>query len=340
MLGQLYIVRQGDTLWDISAKHLGTPLRWPEIYEHNNTPAVVAHTKIKIINPDLIFVNQIIYIPEATRSTNLSFQSPPKIPSAKPIPNAGKSKAKSKVRSIPFKYALDSVRPITVVSPLHVATISLKGSVTIQSKKTIDFVTLTKRGFEITAKQESDIIFGKLISETQLGFNSKTNEVTFECGITHQSNQPYSPKIKVAMGISSKTGLPVLKGGITAPDIHGKVDEHLYLANDLGIEVEITPRPPKAKPHLIPVPPSAKPVPEASSDWDYLLATSLVAGAAVIVVATIVEDIVTLGAGLADDVPSFAAASAMFASGMTIFSKVNSGKPIKIEGSGVAPDQI
>ena len=90
-----------------------------------------------------------------------------------------------------------------------------------------------------------------------------------------------------------------------------------------------------------PVPiPSAKPIPKRSPGWDYLLGSALVAGAGVIIVATIVEDIITAGIGVADDAPSFAAAAAMFTSGIVLFKTVNTGVPIKIEGHGVAPDRL
>lgn len=35
----IYIVKEGDTLWDISAKHLGSPLQWPNLWRHNNYAA-------------------------------------------------------------------------------------------------------------------------------------------------------------------------------------------------------------------------------------------------------------------------------------------------------------
>ena len=63
MLGTLYVVKNGDTLWDIAGKHLGNPTRWPEIYSHNNVSTVVTNTGTKISDPNLIFVGQKIYIP-------------------------------------------------------------------------------------------------------------------------------------------------------------------------------------------------------------------------------------------------------------------------------------
>ena len=71
-----------------------------------------------------------------------------------------------------------------------------------------------------------------------------------------------------------------------------------------------------------------------------MLGSALVALAGVIIVATIVEDIITAGIGVADDAPSFAAAAAMFTSGIVLFKTVNTGVPIKIEGHGVAPDRL
>ena len=114
MLGKLYIVKYGDTLWDIAGAHLGNPSRWPEVYEHNNSAAVISNTGIRITNPDLIFVGQKIYIPETrnpAKSPNVARLKPP---SAKPRPNAGKVKAKKKVHSIPFKYDLNKLPSIIV----------------------------------------------------------------------------------------------------------------------------------------------------------------------------------------------------------------------------------
>ena len=108
----------------------------------------------------------------------------------------------------------------------------------------IDYATLTKQGFELKAKREADHALGKLVTETQIGYNASTNEITFESGITTHSNCICAPTMKSAAGMSSKTGLPVIKGSITVPEIRGKVDKYFYVANSLGIEIEITPRPP------------------------------------------------------------------------------------------------
>ena len=229
MIEKQYIVQRGDNLWDLAGKHLGDPMRWPEIYKHNNSLAVSARTGTKIVDPDLIFVGQKLYIPGTHTTAGSPFVSILKSPSAKPAlqPPAGKGKgrAKLKVRSIPFKYNLGDLPSITVVSLTHIATVKLKGSITLQAKDAVDFATFNQKGFELTVKSEADHAFGKLVTETKVGFKPTTNEITFECGITSHSNVPYAPRTKVAAGISSKTGLPVLKGSIIAPTINGKIDK-------------------------------------------------------------------------------------------------------------------
>ena len=50
-----YVVRRGDSLWKIAGKVYGNPLKWPRIYRAN---------KDKIKNPNMIYVNQVLVIPE------------------------------------------------------------------------------------------------------------------------------------------------------------------------------------------------------------------------------------------------------------------------------------
>jgi hypothetical protein len=49
-----YVVKKGDSLWKISGKVYGNPLKWPRIYRAN---------KDKIKHPNRIYPNQVLTIP-------------------------------------------------------------------------------------------------------------------------------------------------------------------------------------------------------------------------------------------------------------------------------------
>jgi hypothetical protein len=50
-----YVVKKGDSLWKIAGKVYHNPLKWPRIYRAN---------KEKIKNPNRIFANQVLIIPQ------------------------------------------------------------------------------------------------------------------------------------------------------------------------------------------------------------------------------------------------------------------------------------
>ena len=230
-----YIVKKGDTLWDISKKFLGDPFKWPTIYEYNNKSEIVAKTGMRIANPDLIFVNQEIYIPANSAAAR----------SATPLPGTkGKIRAKEKFRSIPFKYELDKVPVMETVTPLYTASVKLTGSVTIQSEKTFDILTINQNGFEVAAKKEADAVFSKLLAEASVGWDSKTREVKFGIPLTAESKNPFAPIISINTGYSSTSpGEPAIIISMKVPPgkiIRGILDRHYYAAVDFGVEIEIT----------------------------------------------------------------------------------------------------
>jgi len=149
------VVQKSDTLWDLSKKFLGDPFKWPTIWKYNNQPEVVAQTGMKIVNPDLIFVDQVIYIP-------LKVFTPPMTPPGPTV--TGKAPAYTEFQSPAFKYSFEDIPLYSVVSPGFVATIKLLASVEVRSEKKLKIVGLKKDGFDVTARNESTNVFGKLIS--------------------------------------------------------------------------------------------------------------------------------------------------------------------------------
>lgn len=221
MLGKRYVVQTGDSLWSIAGANLGDPLRWPEIFEHNNRPNVAVSTGKKIANPNLIFIGQTLYIPLALpKPGTRTAPQRPVPPTARPAPaQDARQPARRSIRSAPLQYRLDDLPTITIASPTHIATVKLSGLITLQSKKTLDYVTFSQKGFEIQVKREADHALGRLVTNTLVGVNERTGEITFEAGITSHANHPNALSMTAAAGVSSTTGLPVLKGKITAPPI-------------------------------------------------------------------------------------------------------------------------
>jgi len=234
ILGSRYEIRAGDTLAGIARRHFGDATLWPLLYEHNNLPQVVAQTRTRIVDPNLIFVGQVLYLPIYNEGAPSCFPSDPLPPrtadpsipiygppapgtTARPRRSMPTSPAQRGVRSIPFKYDLQQVPTIQILGPAFTATVKLSGSVTIQADSSIDFAELSRDGIEIAAKRETDLGFATLTSGAKVGFNPESGAVSFEIGLTIHANSMYAPQVSASLGASSTTGLPVYKVTITPP---------------------------------------------------------------------------------------------------------------------------
>ncbi len=316
--GTRYLVRPGDTLWDLAGQHLADPRRWPEIYEHNNDPRIVALTKSSIADPDLIFVGQQIYIPADT-------PAPLAVRSASHR-SGGRRRAVREIQSFPFTYSLKQLPEITIVSPTHIATLKLTGSVTIQAGDLLNFATFRADGNIVSKmKREADLVFQKLVSDASVAYDPKTNSVKIAIGFTIHSKNGYTPSASLSASVSTKTGLPALKASILMPPIKGEVMRHLYVTQKLGIEIELSQRSPRRR--------REERVRVNSPVQEVLL---VVAGAALIIVATalILEDAFPILGGPLND--PIAAAALTAALGLGVFGgrQIKDGQPIAIPGGG------
>jgi len=75
--GIVHTVIAGDTLWDLSAKYLGTPWKWTEIWERNRF----------ITNPHYIYPGiQVVIVPPGPREIALGQEAAPPSGPAEPAP--------------------------------------------------------------------------------------------------------------------------------------------------------------------------------------------------------------------------------------------------------------
>lgn len=313
-----YIVKKGDTLWDLAGKYLDDPTRWPEIWHFNNreysSPKIKSKVKPSryIDNPDLIFIGQHILIPVGDNHRQAIKSSPQE---------KGNTPAKSRVRMIPFKYELGTKIFEAYLPGGFKATITIKGSITIQSEKTVDWLEFNKEGFEVKVAREYETPLNQLVSEYNLGVNEKTKQIDFSCGVTVNSKTPYATKYQSKVSIDPLSGLPKYTTTIMYPEIKGKLNNYFYIANGFSVEIEIVKQGDIAR--RIPVP-ITKPVPvklpqqTSSSGWRYAGGVLLIVGAVVVVVATVVEDIGTGLTGTADDPASFSLAATMTERGLAL----------------------
>jgi hypothetical protein len=94
--GLIHTVAEGDTLWDLAAKHLGSPWKWTEIWERNRY----------VTNPHYIYPgNRIVIFPPAPTMVGIQEEAP--VLAAPPAPEAAPSVAQppaaAPVAAIPIK---------------------------------------------------------------------------------------------------------------------------------------------------------------------------------------------------------------------------------------------
>ena len=136
-----HIVKAGDTLWDLSQQY---PKRWPEIWEYNNDAFVrlpaanKMRLSVAIKNPHLIFVEQkLLVIKGRVKSGGNSV--------------AGRTEAVNNVQSIPVQYSVDSREYTQILAGGFVAKVKISAEVTVQSDKTIPFISLKNNDLNITS---------------------------------------------------------------------------------------------------------------------------------------------------------------------------------------------
>ena len=205
-----------------------------------------------------------------------------------------------------FSYKLDDIKSPIVKLPNATIEIKMQGSISLSSIESypVNYVVNNKQ-LETKVTSAANKAFTSLITETKLAFDQKTTNLTLGIKIISQSTTPTPPSTAVGIELNSNSPLPKLKYEIQYPTLKGKINEFSFIANKIIFTLEVT----FTSDQEIGKDIKNKPFQPSSSDsWDKIFAIGLYTAAATIIVGTIIEDYLTLGAGVADDPASFAIA--------------------------------
>lgn len=328
LMAVTYRVRRGDSLSLIAKRQYKDASLWPEIARAN-------HLK----DPYTIFVGQELVIPNQCRNTSfppMSWSSEPQmslhdkfsvngplaprpstISSSLMQESKGAPVSKKAASALPdpptarpvlmpaFKFELENViQPVTVSNGAISYTFQLKGEITIQSEKPLqNFSIVNLKQFALEAKSEADVVVGdvgsRIASSTEFKYDPTSKSM--EISTSLKTELTLKGDVWVTQSIS-----PVLPNGIKYTyqprALSGKI-RGLKIEGNIALEITVRVNPEQPKP---------QPVPVLVPGWQKVAAAGLFVVSAGIIIATLAEDIVTIGGGVADDPASFGAAAAVY----------------------------
>lgn len=306
-----YTVRKGDCLWDLAERYLGSPWEWPRIYTYNNRETIIKLTGKGIKDPDLIYPNQVLYLPVADN---------PMVPP--PAKEKLKEKQKERPKSLkdqlnttmmPFAvaYKLDDLPFMFYEDALVKATIKLSGKVAIRLADQVPLIKATNRGVETKMTMQAENAFKELFYETKVTLDN-TNKITYQSLIVANSGVAQGPSTALGVAISSDSLSPVLRGEIRYPKLSGRINKHYYSALDFRVVIEVQPK----------MPPVTKGPQKEIEDLglkkkhtDGMYGWELARAGALVLAATIITDF-AFGLGIIDDIVTIPASLYMIGRGV------------------------
>jgi LysM repeat protein len=296
-----YQVRKGDTLWDIANRMYGDPQLWPAVGRANG-----------LKDPSLLLIGQQLELPDLSKPGGAG-AGPRQASPATPKPPMSPQVARRRARpvALPLKYELRNLPSAVTYAGAFKYELKMTGEVVFQSKRTLENVVFTNDAVVLKSKRETDGKLIKLAQDAKVSWTPGSRTVQVSCGFTVRS--------KVANGVWNATSVEALPpNGIRfkrEPQPISFEYEGYMVEGKIGFEGTI-----RREDQRRPAPEHVRvPVVAPDSDTGKWVAIALLAAAGVILVATVAEDVVTLGAGLADDPLSFAAASAMTGRALAAF---------------------
>lgn len=303
--GIQYTVVKGDSLWRIAERVYGDGQLWWLIAKAN--PDKVAD------GGNLILIGVTLNIPRLLDEVVVTGkrEDPPKqtdpprpeLPKPSQAPGGGYRRPAVDCLYPTLKFDLGNIMPMKI-GPIFTpggiveCTLSLTGEISMQREGTCNPFVLDQNGYSVEASQT----LGELTSTFKVQFTREGvtlgHEIMGPFGGTEIGFMPPSTLIYAA---SPRPVSGKLKGWVFT----GKLGYKL--------EVKVTPnRPaPVYAPRYSPAP-GVQIRQWLVDNGKYVVAGVIIVGAVVLVVGTLVEDILTLGGGIADDPISFAAAAGMF----------------------------
>jgi len=238
MINQRYVVKKGDTLWDLAGKFLGSPDEWPRLYAFNNAPEVVRVTGKNIQDPDVLQVGQTLLLP------TLPGFSQPKPERTTKIKQPTKLRNSIKDSYVPFmiKYNLDDIPMINYTGPAFNATVKLSGDVVITIGHLVPLTYVSNKGVELNYKGETDGIFQQLISDPSISWDRKSNSISFGCNMTTKSSPANAPCSSIGVAVSTAKPVPVLRSEIKYPTLKGYIRGDRFCAMNMKAVVELEPK--------------------------------------------------------------------------------------------------
>lgn len=340
MHGRRYHVKPGDSLSSIAHAQLGKASLWPRIFAYNNRRDVRVATRHALQDPDKLAVGQLLLIPppdhvrsrvshaadrdhprQVTRPRIVPHTQPApggSAPAPHPKPHASVPNAPRKpttVNSFPFKYKLELIPKQTIEGPNYIATLSFDGTVTIWLDKQIPVGMVTNKGAEASAKHETDGVLSRLVQTQKISWEPGSNKASYEDMLTLNAHGAPPSLSSVGVAVASDNPIPALRFKFQAPTLQGKLGQHLYVAENFAVTVDLRPKPrgpditrrpdPVRVPFTIPVP-----APQPESWWrragHWAGEHKVEIGVGVVVTAVLVSNFFTAGADAEAD-PAVAA---------------------------------
>lgn len=315
-----YRVKRGDTLWHIAQHQYGDPTLWPEIAKANHIPdgnliLIGMHLKIPVAHghhhagshPSQHVKGPPSFVPPV----------PPGLPPkpqhtvTAPILNAAHHTGGGSfpvARPVLFpaaKYKLDTLPAMTVSTPQADFKLKLIGEITVQQKGVMAEVEYSASGAlseKLKAEYQSKV--AKIAGQVKVKWDPASLKAEMSCGFTVASKMNGTEFISQSYDYTPPNKF---KYTLKPKEVSGEI-ENLVFKGTLGYELEITVKDTRNSSTLAPVPVR---VPSRTIVW--VTIGGLVVVGAVIIVADIVKDVGTFGAGTVESPLSWAAAMALFA---------------------------